>query len=79
MKQSMESGATDKFEIGRILHFRSEIRNREFDLVFIPVEVRFQISDFGFEMQDSFDFKIPSFLCHSATNHCRREKWGDGE
>jgi hypothetical protein len=69
----------DNLEIGRILHFRSEIRNRELDLVFMPVEIRFQISAFGSEMQDSSDFKIPSCLCHSATNHCRREKWGDGE
>ena len=70
----------EEFEIGRILHLKSEIRNlkldcigaerRAADLVFggtltmqvgmhCPVRellpVQFEISDFGFEMQDSSD------------------------
>src|SRR2546422_1167147 len=40
------------FEIGRILHLKSEIRNRQLN----PVQS--DISDFGFEMQDSSNFKI---------------------
>jgi hypothetical protein len=45
-----------KFEIGRILHFKSEIRNFRLD------SVQFRISDFGFEMQDSSNFKFLLFL-----------------
>ena len=43
-------------EIGRILHCKSEIRNFELDAV------RFQISDFGFAMQDSSNFKISNLI-----------------
>jgi hypothetical protein len=39
------------FEIGRILHLKSEIRN-------LKLDVQFAISGLGFEMQDSSDFKI---------------------
>jgi hypothetical protein len=50
----------EKFEIGRILHLRSEIRNLRLDS---PVHqlwpVQFAISDFGSEMQDSSNFKFP--------------------
>src|SRR5881296_1602184 len=45
----------DNFEIGRILHLKSEIRDLKLDGQ-IPVQL--EISDFGFEMQDSSDFKI---------------------
>jgi hypothetical protein len=47
-----------KFEIGRILHLKSEIRNLRLDGA--PQPVQFAISDFGFEMQDSSDFKFLS-------------------
>jgi len=46
-----------KFEIARILHFKSEIRDRKLNLS--EVQVQSHISDFGFEMQESFDFEIP--------------------
>jgi len=38
------------FEIGRFLHLKSEIRNFEFD--------RGKFSDFGFEVQESSNFKV---------------------
>ena len=41
------------FEIGRILHFKSEIRNLELDY-----RVQIAVSGFGFEMQDSSNFEI---------------------
>ncbi|PYS39816.1 MAG: hypothetical protein DMG14_12690 [Acidobacteria bacterium] len=46
----------DNFEIGRILHLKSEIRNRKLDCL---MRVQSEISDFGFEMQDSSNFKSP--------------------
>src|SRR5439155_8664796 len=46
------------FEIGRILHLKSEI----VDWTFARQTVQFAISDFGFEMQDSSNFKISSSL-----------------
>jgi hypothetical protein len=48
------------FEIGRILHLRSEIRNIKLDR---PSDS--PISDFGFEMQDSSNFKMPFLYSHS--------------
>ena len=45
--------ATVEFEIGRILHLKSEIRNRKLN------RVQSEILDFGFEMQDSSNFTIP--------------------
>src|SRR5262249_39557370 len=47
------------FEIGRILHLKSEIRNLESDSTAPQLLVQSEISDFGFEMQDSSNFKIP--------------------
>jgi hypothetical protein len=47
---------TEKFEIGRILHLKSEIGH--FEIGQSNCEVRFAISDFGFEMQDSSDSKF---------------------
>jgi hypothetical protein len=44
------------FEIGRILHLKSEIRN--FEIGLSNCEVRFAILNFGFEMQDSSNFKF---------------------
>jgi hypothetical protein len=47
-----------KFEIGRFLHFKSEISDWT-----APHTVQFPISDFGYfgsEMQESSNFKFPS-------------------
>jgi len=49
------------FEIAQILHLKSEIRNLKLDGEATSMSVvQFEISDFGFEMQDLCDFKIPS-------------------
>jgi hypothetical protein len=45
-------------EMGRILHLKSEIRNRRLDCGSSQL-VQFEVSDFGFEVQDSFNFEIP--------------------
>src|SRR4030095_15031232 len=45
-----------EFEIGRILHLTPEIRNMGLDLA--SRTVQFAVSDFGFEMQDSSDFRF---------------------
>jgi hypothetical protein len=45
-------------EIERILHLKSEIRNRRLDLGNTISSVQSAISDFGLEMQDSCTFKI---------------------
>ena len=52
-------------EIGRILHFKSEIRNLKLDYNPLPAYVRFQISNLGFQTQDPSNFKIsqPSLKC----------------
>jgi hypothetical protein len=50
------------FEIGRFLHLKSEIRNIGLDLHL--GQVQFAISDFGFEMQESSNFKFSS--CEAA-------------
>jgi hypothetical protein len=44
-----------KLKIGQILHLKSEIRNMRLDYLAL---VQLEISDFGFEMQDSSNFKI---------------------
>ena len=49
-----------KSEIGRILQLKSEIRNFEMDADRKRLPVRFEVSDFGFEMQDSSNFKLSS-------------------
>ena len=49
------------FEIGRILHLKSEIGNNleiSNRTGLLAFEVRFKISSFQFEMQDSSDFEI---------------------
>jgi hypothetical protein len=46
-----------RFEIGRILHLKFEIRNRRLDGRSTD-RVQFQISDFEFQMQDSSNFKF---------------------
>ena len=52
-----------RIEIGRILHLKSEIRNLKLD------RVHFEISDFGFEMQDSSNFNfLFSDLCLDLTD-----------
>jgi hypothetical protein len=53
-------GSGEYFEIGRILHLKSEIRNRKLD--WLNCAVQFDISDLGFEMQDSSDFKMSSLI-----------------
>ena len=53
-----------EFEIGRFLHLKSEIRNIGLDLYL--GQVQFAISDFGFEMQESSNFKFSS--CEEASN-----------
>src|SRR5215475_14277905 len=52
-------GLGSKFEIGRTLYLKSEIRNRKLDLLILPLSpVQCDILDFGFEMQDSSNFEI---------------------
>src|SRR5206468_7742358 len=58
MRRETRSAARGDFEIGRILHLKSEIRNIGLDLA--PQTVQFAISDFGFEMQDSSNFEMSS-------------------
>src|SRR5215475_696565 len=57
-----DMGLGSKFEIGRILYLKFEIRNRKLDLLILGLwPVQSDISDFGFEifeMQDSSNFKI---------------------
>jgi hypothetical protein len=51
--------ARGDFEIARILRLKSEIRNLKLECLsrwVLPVQ--FEISVFGFEMQDSSNFKI---------------------
>ncbi len=51
--------ARGDFEIGRILHLKSEIRDIRLDYPALEGSpVQLEISDFGFEMQDSSNFKI---------------------
>jgi len=48
-----------QFEIGRVLHLKSEIRNLQLNWRSCKTQaVQSEISDFGFEMQDSSNFKI---------------------
>ena len=46
------------FEIGRILHLKSEIRNLRLDWTPSAAGSPFEISAFGFEMQDLSNFKF---------------------
>ena len=64
------------FEIGRILHCKSEILKSQIGQrtsLEIAIQetsfVQFEISDFGFEMQDSSDFKL-SLLKPLGTDSC---------
>ena len=43
-------------KFGRVLHLKSEIRNRKLDHP--KCDVQSETSDFGFEMQDSSNFKM---------------------
>jgi hypothetical protein len=60
------------FEIGRILQLKSEIRNRKLNWLkpqrigSCEANQRFRISDFGFELQDSSNFKIVPGPVHDA-------------
>ena len=57
------------FEIGRILHLKSEILNWT-SLRRGVQTVQSEISDFGFEMQDSSNFKISSPVSsHGLAGH----------
>jgi hypothetical protein len=57
---------SDNLEIGGFLHLKSEIKNLKLDK---PRQgsnralriVQFEISDFGFQMQESSDFEIVRF------------------
>jgi hypothetical protein len=57
-----------KFEIGRFLHLKSEIRNFELDAGRQAPAVQFKFSDFGFEMQESSNFEIFAKVYHVATH-----------
>src|SRR5467141_417901 len=61
------------FEIGRILHLKSEIRNLQLDWrSFQSRAVQSEILDLGFEMQDSSNFKIFSkgeCVAHAKCRH----------
>jgi hypothetical protein len=46
-----------KFQIGRVLHFKSEIRSFKLDGAQLG-KVQSETSDFGFEMQDSSNLKF---------------------
>src|SRR5262245_58293566 len=51
--------AKKNFEIGRVLHLKSEIRNCKLDCHQVGrCEVQSEISNFGFEMQDLSNFEI---------------------
>src|SRR6267143_5065830 len=59
-KDAARGNNRKNFEIGRVLHFKSEIQDFELDVGRQWFAVQFKISDFGFEMQDSSNFKISS-------------------
>src|SRR5262245_18691827 len=64
-RQAPQRRTRRHFEIGRILHLKSKIRNGKLDSV--RCEFRFAISDFGYfgcEMQDSPNFIFPSRPAH---------------
>ena len=56
-------------EIGRILHFESEMSK-----FLIGLAVQFEISDLGFEMQDSSNFKMSPSLFLSERCECVLER-----
>ena len=62
-----ESPRREKLKIGRILHLKSEIRNMRLDYASLvrpqDLEVQLEISDFGFEVQDSSNISkfLPAF------------------
>jgi hypothetical protein len=47
-----------KVEIGRVRQLKTEIRKLRMDGLSRLVPVHFEISDFGFELQDSSDFRF---------------------
>src|SRR5262245_8381588 len=67
------------FEIGRILHLKSEIRNFKLDAGLERCAGQFTISDFGFAVQESSNFKISDFLIArpwaSGTRCTRLNSW----
>jgi hypothetical protein len=57
-------GKSDNFEIERFLQFKAEIQYLKSNPALLPE--RFEISDFGFKLQESFNFEIvrfPDFPC----------------
>src|SRR5262249_42809861 len=71
------------FEIGRVLHVESEIQNFKLDVALERCAVQFKISDFGFEVQDSSNFKILNTIIArprasgtrcTRLNSCRRSQ-----
>ncbi len=56
------------FEIGRILHLKSETSNwTQAGLSHSPITA---ISDFGFEVQDSSNFEIFNLVIVTKFRHC---------
>ena len=55
------------FEIEQFLHLKSEIRNFKSD--WQQGEVRSENLDFGFEMQELFDFEISDFTIPLANSY----------
>jgi hypothetical protein len=50
----------DELEIGQILHLKSETSNWTAN-VYSDATVQFELSDFGFEMQDLSNFEFVQF------------------
>src|SRR5262245_50204349 len=55
----LSSQRKGNFEIGRVLHWKSEIPKSQIGLQFRATLVQSEISDLGFPMQDSSNFEIP--------------------
>jgi SH3-like domain-containing protein len=53
------TGESDNLEIERFLHLKAEIQNLRSNPA--QLQVGFEFSNFGFEMQESFDFEIVRF------------------
>ena len=66
------------FEIGRILHLKSEIRNLKLDWQSCPEPNGFSspILNFGFEVQDSSNFEISSSLTAKGYAATVSALWG---
>jgi hypothetical protein len=63
---------SDKLEIGRILHLKLEIKKSQIGQsdgtsLFGQIPIGFEFSDFGFDIQESFDFEIVRFHDSSSS------------